>query len=216
MLEHLNVNRIGRLCVITDARVQNRFTHHELALSALRGGADVIQFRDKEMSTSDMIRTAVKLRRLCKRFNALLIVNDRVDVALVTDADGVHLGADDIPIPDARKILGSKRIIGATAHSLQEAIRAEREGADYIGFGHIFPTESKFKQGKPKGIEELNVVCQKLWIPVLAIGGIDPRNAMSVLEAGAYGIAVIGSVARSERPTSVVRKLKKLCDSVPS
>lgn len=201
------MSKIGKLCIITDMHVQTRFTHEELALRALKGGADVIQFRDKKMPTGEMIETALKIKRFCSKFGAQLIINDRVDVALVSDADGVHLGADDIPIADARKLLGRKKIIGATAHSLEEAIDAEHEGADYVGFGHIFPTESKFKRGKPKGLEELSIVCERLRIPLLAIGGISPENAKSVLETGAHGIAVIGSVARSKIPTASVRKL---------
>jgi thiamine-phosphate pyrophosphorylase len=211
MFDSIKVNKIGRLCIITDTELQDRFSHEELAMRALKGGADVIQFRDKKMPTDEMIETAVKIKSLCAKFDAQLIINDRVDVALVSDADGVHLGAGDIPIAHARKLLGRKKIIGATAHSIEEAIQAENKGADYVGFGHIFPTESKFRSGKPKGLKELSIVCEKLRIPVLAIGGISAESAQSVIEAGAYGIAVIGSVARSKNPIAAAKMLKKLC-----
>jgi thiamine-phosphate pyrophosphorylase len=201
---------IGKLCVITDTSVQNRYTHTELTEMAARGRADMIQFREKNISTSGMIDTACEMRRICRKFGVKFIVNDRTDIAMVSDADGVHLGQTDISAKDARTLLGKSAIIGRTAHSLKEAKQAERDGADYVGFGQIFRTSSKPKTDSPKGIEELRKVCRLVNIPVFAIGGIDISNARSVIDAGAHGIAVIGAVVKSNHPYSAVKQLK-LC-----
>src|SRR5205085_7683055 len=135
---------------------------------------------------------------------------DRVDIAMLSNADGVHLGRDDISIKDARKLLGKNKIIGGTAHSLNEALEAEKNGADYIGFGHIYPTNSKLKKTKPKGLALLAKVCEAVKIPVIAIGGISIENAKEVLNTGVHGVAIIGSVVKSESPANAARQLRKV------
>jgi thiamine-phosphate pyrophosphorylase len=202
------MKRIGRLCIITDVNIQERFSHFELAEMAVKGGADMIQFRDKNMSTEKMIDTAAAIKKLCRKYRALLIINDRVDVAMAVDADGVHLGQEDFEVKDATALLGKNKFIGCTAHSLRQAKRAVQDGANYIGYGHIFTTYSKLKKTAPKGIGELGIVCRAVSIPVLAIGGINENNIGLVVSAGAYGVAVIGAVARSRSPVTTVRKLK--------
>lgn len=201
--------RIGRLCVITDTTVQNKFSHIELAKMAAKSGADIIQFRDKNLSTSGMLDTAIEIRNICRKAGVTFIVNDRVDIALLSDADGVHLGIEDIPIDEARKVLGRNKIIGGTAHNLREAINAERDGADYIGFGHIYKTSSKKKFSKPKGILYLKKIISNTKIPVMAIGGIGIGNIDEVISAGTHGVAVINSVVCSENPALATRKLKE-------
>jgi len=207
------MKRIGHLHVLTDETVQSRFTHVELAEMAIAGGADTIQFREKNRSTGELIAIAESLRRTCRARNVPLIINDRVDIALAVDADGVHLGQRDLPVPVAREILGPTKIIGGTAATLDEAIAAEREGADYLGFGHIYPTASKQKRGAPKGPEALAEVCRALSIPVIAIGGIDRENFLPVLDAGVWGIAVIAAVCAAANPTLAARELKNGIDS---
>ena len=171
-LQGTKVKKIGKICIITDTLVQKKYSHIEIAKLAMKGGADIIQLRDKNLSTSELIEIAKKISVLCKKKNVLFLVNDRVDVAMVSDADGVHLGQEDIPIKDARKLLGKNKIIGGTAHNMKEAIACEKAGADYIGFGHIFPTASKHKPDKPKGTAQLEEIVKKIKIPVIAIGGI--------------------------------------------
>jgi thiamine-phosphate pyrophosphorylase len=200
--------KIGRLCVITDTTVQKKYSHIEIARMAIRGSADVIQFRDKYMSTNELIETAKKIRKMCLKAGVLFIVNDRVDVAILSDADGVHLGIEDIPVKEARKLLGKNKIVGGTAHNLKEAIDAEKSGADYIGFGHIYPTGSKLKLTAPVGIEGLKKAVKKIKIPIFAIGGIGLNNVNEVAGTGVHGIAVIGSVVKSSNPTKSVRELK--------
>jgi thiamine-phosphate pyrophosphorylase len=203
------MKKIGRLCVITDMSIQKKFTHIQIAKMAIKGGADIIQFRDKHMGTAEMIETAVQIRKLCNKKGVTFLVNDRADVALVSGADGVHLGKDDIPVRDARKLLGKTKIIGGTAHSQNEAIEREKEGADYLGFGHIFATFSKLKPEKPKGTKYLSRVVKSVHIPVLAIGGIGINNIDDVMDTGVYGAAVIGSVLKSNDPAGAVRELRK-------
>jgi thiamine-phosphate pyrophosphorylase len=205
--------RIGRLHVLTNETVQSRFTHAELAEMAIAGGADTIQFREKKRSTKELVAIAESLRRVCRARNVPLIINDRVDIALAVDADGVHLGQRDLPVAVARKLLGPEKIIGGTAATLDEAIAVQNEGADYLGFGHIYSTTSKQKHGAPKGPAALAEICGALAIPVIAIGGIDQENFLSVFDAGAWGIAVIASVCAAPDPTLAARELKNGIDS---
>ncbi|GAH35651.1 unnamed protein product, partial [marine sediment metagenome] len=136
------MKQIGRLHVLTDTVLQSRFSHLELARMAIKGGADTIQFRQKIGATREMIKIVRQLKQLCLDSGITLIVNDRVDVAIATEADGVHLGQNDFPIALARKLLGENRIIGGSAASLEEAQKCLAEGADYIGFGPVYPTAS--------------------------------------------------------------------------
>lgn len=197
---------IGALCVITDVAIQSRFTHLELCELALRGGASLIQLRDKTASTRDLYALAVAMQLVCDKFGATFIVNDRVDIALAANADGVHLGQTDLPIPVARKLLGDDKIIGGSASTLDEALQVERDGADYIGFGHIFPTSTKEKPSAPKGVETLSEVVASVKIPVMAIGGINHSNVASVAKAGA-SVAVVSAVCAAENPTLATSEL---------
>lgn len=199
--------RVGRLHVITDESIQTRFSHLELATAAIAGGADTIQFRDKSLPTQKLIEVAGALRGLCSAKDVPLIINDRVDVALAVDADGVHLGRSDLPVALARDLLGPDKIVGGTAGTLEEAFEAERAGADYVGFGHIYPTSSKEKPGSAKGPKSLHEMCNALSIPIIAIGGIDLGNFAAVIDAGAWGIAVIGAVCASNDPKAAAAGL---------
>jgi thiamine-phosphate pyrophosphorylase len=203
---------VTQLCVITDFEIQDCYSHIELAELAIRGGANVIQLRDKKMKTAEFIGVALAMRTLCKEAGVSFIVNDRVDIALLSDADGVHLGQHDLPIPEARKILGSHKIIGGTAGNLEQTLTLEQQGANYIGYGHIFPTSTKLKNSEPKGIEELKMICQTVKIPVFAIGGIDQFNVASVLEAKPAGVAVVQAVAGARDPYEATHQLRNILD----
>ncbi len=195
--------------MITDTAIQNKYSHYQIARLAIKGGADIIQLRDKSLSTSELNQVAIRIAALCRKHNVTFLINDRVDVALVSDADGVHLGLEDIPIKEARKLLGKNKIIGGTAHSLAEAKKCEKEGADYVGYGHIYPTKTKFKPEKPKGTQQLKSIVSKISVPVIAIGGISPVNIGKVIETGVHGAAVIGAVLNSSDPISTLKKLRK-------
>lgn len=204
--------RIGRVCVITDTTVQSRFSHAELAGLACSGGADLIQLRDKTLSDDALIDVAREVRRVCDRHGVLFLVNDRVLVAHESGADGVHLGHGDTPVEEARRMLGDRAVIGTTAHSLAEAVAADRSSADYLGFGHIFPTSSKSKSTPPVGVEELARVCAAVTIPVLAIGGITHTRVPDVLRAGAWGVAVIAAVCAADDPRAATERLLAVLD----
>ncbi len=198
------------LCVITDTTIQTRFSHLDLAKFAIRGGADMIQLREKKMKSGELLETASAIQKLCKEARVTFIVNDRVDIALLSGADGVHLGQEDLPIEYARKILGKGKTIGETAGSLEQAIQLEKEGADYIGFGHVFPTRSKDKPSPAKGVAELERISRSISIPVIAIGGISHANLPSLLVARPAGIAVIQAVCGKDNPEEATRELKSL------
>jgi len=198
---------IGKLHVITDTAIQSRFSHIELAELAIRGGANTIQFRQKTGSTKEMIANSRRIKHLCAEAKVLFIVNDRLDVAIAAEADGVHLGQDDFPIPLARNILDENTIIGGSAATLEEARKCFEEGAEYVGFGPVFPTSSKDDAGPVSGIELLKQVVDTVPVPIIAIGGITPKNTQDVLQAGAKGIAVISAVCKAPNPKEATQKL---------
>ena len=208
--EEKNVKKIGRLHVLTDTDLQNRFSHIELAELAIAGGADTIQFRQKTGETMQMIRIAEQIQALCKRAGVSFIVNDRVDVAIASRADGVHLGQGDFPIPLARKLLGEGAVIGGSAGNAEEARKCFLEGVDYIGFGPVYPTSSKEDAGPASGLDLLRHVVEKIPLPIIAIGGINKDNALLAKEMGAYGIAVISAVCCEKDPEEATRCLLRL------
>jgi thiamine-phosphate pyrophosphorylase len=199
--------RLGRLLVITDESIQNRFSHEKLAALAIAGGAGLIQYRDKSSGTGAIIEKAVILKKICAEFEVPLIINDRMDVAMAAGADGVHLGQEDLPIKTARRILGPGKIIGGTAGTVDQAVRAQEDGADYVGFGHIFPTGSKAKPGRPAGLDGLAEVCAAVDVPVYAIGGLSAATAPAVIRAGAWGLAVISAVCAREDPQAAAAEI---------
>lgn len=203
------MKNIGRLHVLTDTGLQRRFSHIELAEMAIAGGAEAIQYRQKQGSTREMIETASRIYELCRRAGVTFIVNDRIDVAIASNADGVHLGQDDFPIHLARKILGRDRIIGGSAGNIDEAVKCVDEGADYIGFGPVFQTSSKEDAGPAAGLEGMTAILKEVDLPVIAIGGINQANAPLLNGAGAYGVAVISAVCCVEDPASATRMLKE-------
>ena len=204
------MKRIGRLHVLTDEFIQNRFSHGELASMAISGGADTIQFRQKTGSTREMIEVAQKIKSMCMESGITFIVNDRIDIALAVKADGVHLGQDDFPAPLARELLGKDAIIGGSAGDINEARKCMEEGVDYIGFGPVYTTTSKDDAGPACGVNSMKEVLREIPLPLIAIGGIDTGNAGEVMGAGAHGIAVISSVCCHEDPALAARLLGEI------
>jgi len=201
------MKRIGKVHVLTDTVLQARFSHMELARLAVAGGADVIQYRQKQGSTLEMIETARAMKAVCRDAGAVFIVNDRIDVAMASDADGVHLGQTDFPIALAREILGVNVLIGGSAATIHEARDCLEQGADYIGFGPVFHTTSKEDAGPVSGLAGLRELRAAMDVPVIAIGGIDETNAADVIGAGAHGIAVISCVCCRDDPEEAARRL---------
>ena len=205
------MSRIGRLHIITDTTLQSRFSHRELAQLALAGGAEVVQYRRKESSTRVLLEEAVALRALC-RGRARLIINDRADVALLADADGVHLGDQDLPLPLARDLLGPLRILGGSADNAEEAMARAAEGADYCGIGPVFPTGSKKDTGPLLGLEGLARAVQQARIPLIAIGGITLENLPEVLATGVHGVAILSAVCCAQDPAAATAEFRSRLD----
>ena len=162
----------------------------------LRAGVKCIQYRDKVLSRREIYENAVILRKLTGAYDAVLIINDHADIASAVNADGVHLGQEDLPLKEARSIMRN-RIIGISTHTLEQAKEAELEGADYIGFGPVFHTTTK-DAGPPRGVAELKRITETVGVPVMAIGGINLQNIASVMNAGADAVAVATAICSGD------------------
>jgi len=174
---------------------------------ALRGGVDAVQLRDKELPDSERLSLAHELRVLTRRYRARLLINGSIDIALAVDADGVHLGAASQPINEVRQQLGPDKLIGYSAHQLEELAVAAALGADFVTFSPIFFTPSKAAYGAPQGLDRLRAACQASLLPVFALGGIDLGRVAAVRRAGAHGIAVISTILGSAEPRLAAQAL---------
>ncbi|MFH1544945.1 MAG: thiamine phosphate synthase [archaeon] len=177
---------------ITDSNLSKNVL--EDAIETIEGGAKVIQYREKKKSTGEMIKEAGKLKKLCEENNVLFLINDRIDIALAVNADGVHLGQEDFPLEKARELLGKEKVIGVTVHDAEEAVEAEKNGADYVSVSPIFHTDTKKDAGKAVGVEMIKAVKERVKLPITAIGGIDFSNLNKVIEAGADSVSMISAV----------------------
>lgn len=205
---------IGRLHVLTDFHLQQRRTHAELATLAIRGGADSIQFRQKHGGIQNMLAQAYEVADVCRDTTTPLIVDDRIDITQAVDAQGVHLGQNDFPIDSARKVLGKDAIIGATATKTEQAVEAYEMGADYVGFGPVFPTTSKRNPKSVKGPEGLSDACESVPIPVIAIGGVTHDRVRTALEAGAHGVAVLSAIVTTSDPEQATARFRAAIDGM--
>jgi len=201
------------LYVVTDESLSKGLTHAEIARRAIAGGADVIQLRDKRKSGEELIESALEIRVITKAAGVLFIVNDRLDIAIAVKADGVHLGQEDIPARLAKPLAPPGFIIGVSAGSLEEAVQAEKDGADYIGLGPICHTDSKKDAGPVCGFDLIARVKAHVSIPVIVIGGIGPDNVTEAIAAGADGVAVISAVVSQDDITRAAKRLKALIET---
>ena len=176
--------------------------------NAIEAGVNVVQYRNKTGSNQETIDEALKLKKLCK--NVIFLINDNIDVTLEVDADGVHLGQDDMPYEEARKLLGNNKIIGISVNNLDEAIKAEKAGVDYIGVGPIFPTLTKKDARKPCGVSLIKEIKQVCKISIVAIGGIGHENAQEVVDARADAICAISAVVAKDNVQKEIKKIQKL------
>lgn len=182
---------------------------------ALRGGVKAIQLREKDLVSRDLYEIAYELRKLTSRYDARLFINDRIDIALAVEADGVHLGNSSIPLHRARKILGEKRLIGVSCHNQISAITAQETGADFITFGPVFYTPSKAVYGDPTGTDKLHTIANLLQIPVFALGGINRHNVPQAIAAGVHGIALVSAIMAAENPREETKALLSLLPNEP-
>ncbi len=198
------------LYVVTDIKLRNGLTHDQIAADAVAGGADIIQFRDKEMTGRELFHTALKIREITHDAGIIFIVNDRIDIALASGADGVHLGQDDLPLHGARRVVPEDFIIGISVGSVVEAVTAQAGGADYVAVSPVFRTGTKPDAGPGHGTALISAIRQTISIPVIGIGGICKENAREVLASGAEGIAVVSAVINSDDMINATRELKSV------
>jgi len=188
------------LYLITDRRQTGSRRLTDVVEEALKGGVRGVQLREKDLPSKELYELAFELRKLTDRYNARLIINDRVDIALAVDADGVHLGQNSLPIHRARKILGENMLVGISCHNQVNAIMAQENGADFITFGPVYYTPSKATYGKPVGIDSLELVSHLINIPIFALGGIKLDNIKEVIAAGAAGISLVSAIIAADDP----------------
>lgn len=204
------LNFENKLYVITESSISRGRANEEVIKEAIAGGAEIIQLREKEWGKEKVKEEAIKLLKICRETDVIFIVNDHVDVALETGADGVHLGQSDMPISEARKICGDKLLIGLSTHSVEQAVKANKEDVDYITIGPIFKTRAK---DYTVGTGIIKEIADKVSRPVIAIGGINENNIDEVLRQGAKSIAVISAVVGAEdiegAASELAKKIKK-------
>lgn len=201
-----------RLYAVTDRRaLPAGFTLAQAVEAALGGGVTCLQLREKEASAGEILALARTLLPLCRAQRVPLLINDRVDIALAAGADGIHLGQDDLPLPEARALLGPDRILGATAHTVEEALRAQAEGADYLGVGAMFPTGTKTNT-VPTSADTLKAICAAVSIPVVAIGGVTAQNLPTLVGTGIAGAAVVSAIFSQSDLTAAARTLRAAAD----
>ncbi len=198
--------RLRGLYVIIDTQALEGRSHVDVTAEVIRGGAKVIQLRDKTLRKKELLSTAQELKKLCAQHNVLFIMNDYLDVALAAEADGLHVGQGDLPVKVARKLLPMDMILGCSVTTVEQAVAAEADGADHIAVGSMYPTPSK-ETAKIVGLETLRQVRQKMSLPMVAIGGITKDNAAEVQSAGADSVAVISAVLGAQSPEEAARQI---------
>jgi len=206
----MDIREALMLYVIPDIKIGNPFGLAEQAQAAIDGGATAVQLRNKEMSGRELFETASEIAEICRRGKVLFIVNDRVDIALASGADGVHVGQSDIPCSAVRKIVPGDFIIGVSARTVEEAVEAEKNGADYLGVGALFPTGSK-DEARVIGPEGLKKITDVTSLPVVAIGGINHNNVPEAFQSGADGVSVISAVFGAKNIKKSSAELYEIC-----
>ncbi len=187
-----------RLYFVTDPRLHRGYTVLEQVELALQGGLKIIQVREKNLPPADYLKLAADALKLTRTHGAFLIINDSVEVAAASGVDGIHLGQEDTSVAEARKLLGQDIIIGVSVKTVEEAVCAEKDGADYLAVSGVFPTRTKKDLGYYPGLDGVKQIRQNTHLPVIGIGGISLHNCRSVIESGAHGVAVVTAITMSE------------------
>jgi len=201
------------LYLVTDRDLMYAKSVEECVEQAVRGGTTVVQIREKTASSREFYEIAMRTRKITKKYGVPLIINDRADIALAVDADGLHIGQKDLPYKEARRIMGKNKIIGVSASNLTEAIAAAAEkGVDYLGVGAMFTTDTK-KDADSTTMDELRLIREKIKLPIVAIGGINKSNIPSFAGTGIDGIAVVSAIVSQEDASGAARELKALFKS---
>jgi len=200
------------LYLVTDRGLARGRSTLEVVKAAVAGGVTCIQLREKDCSTLEFIEQALAIRSFLEAHNIPLIINDRLDVALAVAADGVHLGQNDMPLEMARKIAGRSMLIGISTESVQDAVAAEKGGADYLGVSPIYATPTKTDTAPPLGLEGLQEIRKQVKIPLVGIGGLNKSNAAEVIRGGADGVAVVSAIVAADDPETSAMNLKQIID----
>lgn len=208
--------KIGReqllLYAVTDRKWVGKQSLMEQVKDALKNGVSCVQLREKELSEREYLEEAVKMKQLCREYQVPFIINDSVDIALACGADGVHLGQNDRDVAEVRRLVGSDMIIGATAHNVEEAMEAVKNGADYLGLGAVFGSTTKTDAKNMSG-EMLREICQAVELPVVAIGGISNENILQLKGSGVDGVAVVSAIFGADDISVATRELyEKACE----
>ncbi len=198
------------LYLVTDKKLAGITSLSAILQSAIAGGATIIQYREKNASTREMIEEANQLHEITNKAKIPLLINDRLDVFLAVDAEGIHIGQDDMPASIARKLIGDNKILGVSVKTVEQALQAVKDGADYLGVGDIFGTQSKSDAGVPIGLQPIVDIAKVVSIPIVGIGGITKDNASSVIASGADGIAVISAIIGKPNPEKEAKELKHI------
>ncbi len=212
LLRQDKVKRLSGLYVIVDTQALPKRSHIDVARAAIAGGARVIQLRDKTSNKKDLLPIAEQLKALCAEHNVLFIINDHLDLLLAVDADGLHLGQDDLPIKTTRRLLPVDKILGISTRTVDGAVAAQTEGADYIAVGAMYPTPSK-QAAQVVGVERLKQVRKAVTLPLVAIGGINQENAAAVMAAGANSIALIRAIVQAQSPEKAAREIVNIIEA---
>ncbi len=199
--------------VLTDRGLSRGRSEQDVVRAAIAGGATAVQLRWKQGSLHDAVAVGRELRAMCRDAGIMFVVNDRVDLALALEADAVHLGDEDLPLTEARAIVGGRLVIGYSPATLVDALQAARLGADYLGVGPVYGTSTKADAGKAVGVRRIEEVCRSVTIPVVGIGGINAHNAAPVIRAGASGVAVISSVVAADDIREATANLVRAVES---
>lgn len=197
------------LYLVTDHRNKTDEEFLNIIEEAIKGGTSIVQLREKTASTKDFYQLALKVKEITTRYDVPLLINDRMDIALAVDSEGVHLGQDDMPADIARKIIGDDKILGVSASTVEEAIKAQIDGADYIGSGAVFPTATK-DDADSVSKEELKSIVDSIDIPVVAIGGITIENARELKDTGIAGFSVVSAIMSADDPKEASQKLREI------
>ncbi len=198
------------LYLVTDRSLTLNRPLLEVVEQAVKGGVTVVQLREKDCSSKDFYEEAVKLKKLLSSYSVPLIINDRLDIALAVDAEGLHIGQHDIPYPIARKLLGKNKIIGLSIENLKDMERANEWDVDYIGLSPVFNTSTKTDTAKALGLEGVRQLTNISKHPSVGIGGINHFNAASILQAGANGLAVVSAIMSQPDPMEAAKELKTI------
>ena len=195
--------------LVTDRRNKTDEEFLNIIEDAIKGGTTIVQLREKTASTKEFYELALRVKKITSRYGVPLLINDRIDIALAVDSEGVHIGQDDMPADIAREIIGDDKILGVSASTVEEAKKAEMDSADYIGSGAVFPTATK-DDADSVSKEELKEIVDSIDIPVVAIGGITVKNANTLKGSGIAGFSVVSAIMSAEDPKEASRKLKEI------